>query len=187
MLIVIVAWAIAGSLLPAAAPLESPLSVRYVIAGKLLDKGAYADAVAAYEMILSSEREITDHLRSRVLNNIGFAYYKLNKRAEAREYYDQALKVDPNYATCLNNLAVLLINERNFSAALPLLEHSYKVERTAKVAFNLFAAHYYLSNRNRALAFVEEAFRLDERYTEARLKAKNIKQGDIDRLKKRIR
>jgi hypothetical protein len=48
-------------------------------------------------------------------------------------------------------------------------------------------AHYYLDNRKEALAYIKEAFRLDEGYTEDRLKKKNLSQEDLDRLKKYIR
>lgn len=155
-------------------------------AGALLDNGAYADAIRLYETILESG-VLEPREKSRVLNNVGFAHYKLGVRAKAIHFYELALEVDPDYATCLNNLGAALINERRFPEAITYLGRAYKLDKTAKVVFNLFAANYYLDRRSQAIAFIEEAMRIDESYTESRLRARNIKQSDIEKLKRRVR
>jgi len=160
---------------------------KYSQAGLLLDVNRYAEALALYKEILNSEVPLEDKKRSRIFNNIGYCYFKLNDFEKAYEFYKNALDIDPNYPICLNNYAAVLMNQKKYEEALPYLARAYGIEKNIKVIFNLFAAHYYLNHQKEALAFIEEALRLDEAYTEDRLKTKNIKQRDIDRLKKRIR
>jgi tetratricopeptide (TPR) repeat protein len=157
------------------------------LAGVLLDKGSYAEAIVLYGAWLEGGASIEKKDRARALNNIGFAHYKLKNLTAAREYYGRALSLDPEYVTCLNNMAAVLMNEKRYADALTYLQRAYASEKTVKVVFNLFAVHYYLGHREDALSFVEEALRLDEKYTEARLRAKKIKQTDIEKLKRRMR
>ena len=160
---------------------------KYKQAGVLLDRGEFKQALTLYQEFLQEQPALDAQRQSRVLNNIGFSHYKLDRLTEAQEYYDRALALSPDYATCLNNMGVLLINQKRFDDALPYLERAYRQEQTVKIAFNLFAVHYYLDHRKEALAFIEKAMKLDESYTEGRLKAKNIRQSDIDKLKRRVK
>lgn len=93
----------------------------------------------------------------------------------------------PSLMPPFNNMAVAQMNQKKYKDALPYLERADLIQKNVKILFNLFAAHYYLDNRKEALAYIKEAFRLDEGYTEDRLKKKNLSQEDLDRLKKYIR
>lgn len=157
---------------------------KYEEAGRLVDNRRYAEAIAVYQELLSSGEQLDDKLRSRILNNIGFCDFKLKRFKESADFYKRALTIAPSYQTCLNNLAALLMNEKKWNEALPYLLQANAVEKNVKVVFNIFVVHYYLEHQKDALAYVQEAMSLDSAYTEARLKAKDISQADIDKLKK---
>ncbi len=159
---------------------------KYSLAGTMLDKGAYAKAIVAYEDLLQESDGMDERQRSRINNNIGFAYFKLKQSDKALQYYHEALDLDPAYTTCLNNVAVVLIGTGRYGEALDYLERANKVDPTIKIVFNLFVVHYRLNHRDKALGFIEEAFKLDTGYTEARLKANNVRESDIKELKRRI-
>jgi len=160
---------------------------RYHEAGLLLDAGRYAEALIVYKEALKEDGVLDGKKRSRIFNNIGYCHYKLDDLDAAIDYYRQALEIDTDYAVCLNNMAVVLMNQKRYKDALPYLERADLIQKNVKILFNLFSAHYYLDNRKEALAYIKDAFRLDEDYTEDRLKKKNISREDIDRLKKYIR
>ncbi|MDP2914773.1 MAG: tetratricopeptide repeat protein, partial [Candidatus Aminicenantes bacterium] len=160
---------------------------KYAQAGLWVDAGRYAEALILYEESLKEDGVFDGNKRSRIFNNMGYCHYKLDGLDAAVDNYRQALEIDPNYAFCLNNLAVVLMNQKKYKEALPCLEQANRVEKNIKVVFNLFAVHYYLDQRKEALVFIKEAFRLDEGYTEDRLKKKNVSREDLDRLKKYIR
>lgn len=160
---------------------------KYAKACLLLDKNRFAEALVVYEEILKTDASLEDKKKSRVFNNLGFCYYKLNDLEKARQYYGKALDLDRNYSVCLNNLAVVLMNQKKYEEALLYLDQAYGVEKNIKIIFNLFVTHYYLDHRKEALAYIEEALRLDEAYTQDRLKKKNVSQRDIERLKKYVK
>jgi tetratricopeptide (TPR) repeat protein len=153
----------------------------------LLDEDRFVEALSLYDEVLKTDYYLQDKKKSRILNNTGFCLYKLNDLEKAVDSYKKALEIDPNYANCLNNLAVVMINQKKYKEAVPCLEQANRIEKNIKIVFNLFAVYYYLDHRKEALVYLEEAFRLDEAYTEDRLKKKNISQRDIDRLKKYIK
>ena len=159
----------------------------YVAAGRLLDAGKFAQAAAIYEDLLTRDFEMTADKRARILNNLGFSHFLMKKTELALRRYSEALTLAPTYATCLNNMGAALMGQERFSEALPYLERAYRSERSIKIVFNLFVVHYRLGHEREALAFIEEAMKLNTTYTETRLKAKNVKQADIERLKKRIK
>jgi tetratricopeptide (TPR) repeat protein len=126
-----------------------------------------------------------DYLRiSRIYNNIGFSYYKLNDLESALNYYKQALKIDGNYVVCLNNVAAVFLNQKKYREALTYLTHAYTQDgNNVKVSFNLFVAHANLENKESAKFYLGRAFEIDEDYTIERLKRNGLTDKQIKKIR----
>jgi len=59
------------------------------------------------EVALWEDTRAKSPLKTRVRNNLGYAYYLENRYAEARAEYLQALKIDPGFKIARKNLAEL--------------------------------------------------------------------------------
>lgn len=161
---------------------------KYKKAGISIDENHYKKALLLYEEILKDNHQIASYKKSRIFNNIGYCYYKLNELKNALFYYKKALDVDENFVVCLNNVAAVLMNQRKYKEALPHLTKAYQSDNgNIKVIFNLFVVNYYLKNNEYALNYIEEAFNIDENYTIKRLRKKNISTNEIKRLRKYLK
>lgn len=161
---------------------------KYKKAGMLIDENYYKKAILLYEEILKDNHEIDSYKKSRIFNNIGYCYYKLNEVEKASNFYKKALDVDENFVVCLNNVAAVLMNQRKYKEALPRLTKAYQLDNcNIKVIFNLFVVNYYLKNKEDALNYIEEAFNVNENYTMKRLRKKNISTNDIKKLRKHLK
>jgi len=168
--------------------MASPAEDQYKKAGLLIDENKYEEAIILLQDILKKNEELGLQLKSRILNNIGYCYYKLNFIEKATSFYKMALEVDPQYTVCLNNYAVILMNQKKYKEALPYLDQAYLLgKNNIKVIFNLFVSHYFLGEEKEALYFLKEAFQLDEDYTENRLQKNHIDKKKIDQLKKYLK
>ncbi|MBC8418961.1 MAG: tetratricopeptide repeat protein [Proteobacteria bacterium] len=58
----------------------------------------------------------------------GREHHKGGRLSEARASYEKALRADPGYVVALNNLGVLFINEKNYSAAERSLEKAIRLK-----------------------------------------------------------
>lgn len=161
---------------------------KYKKAGMLIDENQYKKAILLYEEIVKDNYEIDSYKKSRIFNNFGYCYYKLNELKRALNFYKKALDVDENFVVCLNNIAAVLMNQKKYKEALSHLTKAYQLDNgNIKVIFNLFVVNYNLKNNEDALNYIEEAFNIDENYTIKRLKKKNISTNEIKRLRKYLK
>jgi len=58
----------------------------------------------------------------------GRVFYKKGRLGDAKRLYGEALKIDPGYVDALNNLAVIYMHEKNFSAAQRNLEKAIRLK-----------------------------------------------------------
>ncbi len=58
----------------------------------------------------------------------GRVFYKKGRLRDAKRLYGEALKIDPGYVDALNNLAVIYMHEKNFSAAQRNLEKAIRLK-----------------------------------------------------------
>jgi len=157
-------------------------------AGLLIDVNRFQEALAVYEEILRENTVSDEYLKSKIFNNMGFCHYKLNHADQAVLYYKRALELNGDYAICLNNLAAIYMNQKKYQNALPYLQRAYELgKENIKVVFNLFVVSCYLDKTDDASFYIREAFRIDEQYTEDRLRNKSIGSRDIERLKRYVR
>lgn len=105
----------------------------------------------------------------------------------AESYYRQALELDGEYVTCLNNLGALLMVQGRYRDANVFLKRAdAKEDRNIKVIFNLAVCAGRLENETDLLHYMKRAFELNEDYTYQRLKKNNIGRREIRLLKERI-
>lgn len=137
----------------------------------LIDNNQYEQAIEIGKEILKNDQELGDFKRSRLYNNIGYCYYKLDKFEEAYNFYLKALAIDNTYFLCLNNISAVLIKQKRYKEALPYLNKAHALDgRYVKVVFNLFVTYINLKNVEMAKHYLKMAFEIDRDYTLKRLK-----------------
>ena len=161
---------------------------KYVKAGILVDNNHFKEALSLYNQILKDNSEISNYEISRIFNNIGFCYYKLNDFKNALIFYKKALEIDNNYVICLNNIASVLMTQKEYNQASLYLAKAYQLDdMNIKVVFNLFVANYSLNKKENSLYYLKQALNIDEDYTIKRLRKNNIKAADIEKLRKYLK
>jgi tetratricopeptide (TPR) repeat protein len=119
-----------------------------------------------------------------LLNKLGMIYHEIGRYREAMNTYEKTLRLDPNQAEVLNNLAWLLVTVpdkemRDPIRALPLAERAVEIERSP-VFLDTLAEAYFVNGRIAdALAAIDEAIALDPKgwsyYEEQRKKFLTMK------------
>lgn len=171
------------SLLCSRTLLADDLNKKYIDAGFLIDKNQYEEAILLYKEILKESFKLDNHKISRIFNNIGYSYYKLEDQESAINYYKEALKIDNNYVVCLNNIAIVFLNQKKYSEALTHLTQAFKQDgNNVKVSFNLFVVQANLKNKESAKFYLQRAFKIDEYYTIKRLKMNGLTDKQIKKI-----
>lgn len=161
------------------------LDEKYKKAGILIDENRYKEAILLYKGILKDDFELDYHKKSRVLNNIGYCYYKQNDLENACDFYRKALEIDSNYFLCVNNISAVLIKQKKYKEALFYLSRAHELDnKYIKVIFNFFVVYANLKNKELARYYLEKAFEIDKDYTIKRLKKNNITDKQIIKIQK---
>lgn len=109
---------------------ELSVEWRHNLAMFYMQNAQYNLAIAKYENLLKTEAT-----NSLILNNIGFAYEKLEQSSEAKKYFESAvdrvklnlkekIPVDERAAASFNNLVRYLARESNIEQALHLIKQA---------------------------------------------------------------
>ena len=101
-----------------------------------------------------------------LLNKFGMIYHEIGRYRDAMNTYEKTLRVDPNQAEVLNNLAWLLVTVPDEEMldpirALPLAERAVEIERSPVFLDTLAEAYYANGRIADALAAIDEAIALD--------------------------
>ena len=115
------------------AVLKRCLEDKYHEAGFLLDASRYSEALILYEEVLKEGAAFDDNRKSRIFNSMGYCHYKLDDRDAAIDDYRQSLEIDPNYVLCLNNMAVVLMNQKRYKDALLYLQRADLIQKNIKI------------------------------------------------------
>lgn len=75
----------------------------YELGSIYLDKKIYAQAIALFQKALKAD-DLPEPESAPIYNALGFSYFAQEQYDLAIRQYKEALKVDPNYVTALNNL-----------------------------------------------------------------------------------
>jgi len=165
--------------------LADVLDKKYNKACILVDENQYREAILLFKQILKEKFDLDRHKKSRILNNTGYCYHKLNDFENALTFYNMALEIDNDYVVCLNNHSATLMNQKKHKEGLPNLIHAYRLDqRNIKVIFNLFVVYVNLKNKELAKYYLKKAFETDKDYTKKRLKKNNIKDKQIIKIQK---
>lgn len=162
------------------------LKDKYNYVGILIDKEKYKSAIEIGKEVLDNHSEkLDDFEKSRLLNNIGFCYYKLGKYKEAYNFYSRAIELDQNYLLCLNNISAVLIKLKKYLEAIRYLERALVLnDNNVKVLFNMFVAYANLKDAEMAKEYLKKAFEIDRNYTIKRLKSNGVSEKKIEEIKR---
>ncbi len=72
----------------------------------LFNEGHFDESLAKWALVI--EKHSGD---AEAYNNKGVVLKKMGKQAEAREAYDKALELNPNYPEALNNVGIILVED----------------------------------------------------------------------------
>lgn len=92
-------------------------------ASSYFDEHKYDKAVYVYKQLVNLAP--TDHL---AYNNFGLALKKMGKLNEAKQSYNTALALKPDYPEALNNIAVIELSERLYTQAKDHLKKAIEVD-----------------------------------------------------------
>lgn len=155
----------------------------YTKAAVLVDENRFESAITVYQALLKTFSSFSETKKSRILNNLGYCHYKLERYDEAYVCYLKALEIDRNYLLCLNNISAVLIKQNKYKEALTHLQKAFALDsQHVKVIFNLFVAYANLEDKDSAARYLKLAFGVDKDYTTHRLKMKNLSEKNIARI-----
>ena len=90
-------------------------------------------------------------------NKIGIAHHQLMQLDTARKYYEQAVKLKPNYSEAINNLGTVYYANKNYRRAVSQYRKALKIAPdSASIHSNLGTA-YFARNQ---IALATEEFRI---------------------------
>jgi len=84
---------------------------------------ALSDYSNALLEFMDAYRHHPNHIH--VLNNLASCYAKLDSIEKAKEYYNKALYISPNFRESLVNLGVIYFNSKSYSEAYKLFDKAY--------------------------------------------------------------
>lgn len=97
----------------------------YELGSIYLDKKLYVQAINQFQKALKAEDAESENLAP-VYNALGFANFSQEQYDVAIRNYKEALKLDPDYVTALNNLGHVYEKKKLTSQALEMYEESLK-------------------------------------------------------------
>jgi tetratricopeptide (TPR) repeat protein len=106
----------------------------------------------------------------RLLNNLGYAYYRLGKLDQALACYNEAIRLAPSMAEAYYNRSLVYTDKGQFETAISDGTKALNIDRTnAKALNNRGLAYMKMGYLDRAVEDLNEALRLDDRLAEAYL------------------
>ena len=140
---------------------------------RLQSMGLTQEAVAMFQRSIQTSPTAEAH------TYLGRAYRLQGKLDEAIEECKTAIDIDPEFGNSHNDLGAYLVDQAEFSAAIPPLERALECERYATphfAWFNLGRAYLALGDLTLARACQREALRLAPDYTLAREAIRRVQE-----------
>lgn len=100
----------------------------YELGSIYLDKKLYAPAVQLLQKALKMESDVEPENQALIYNALGFAYFAQEQYDLAIRQYKDALKLNPEYVTALNNLANVYERKQLTAQALETYQTALKYE-----------------------------------------------------------
>lgn len=139
-------------------------------------KNDFNKAVEMYDLVLKYFPDDT-----RALNNKGSSLRGLSRRGEAREFWEKASTLDPDYTDPKVNLGGVLSELGRPEEALKVLDEVYKVEKDDLdfvLLMNLGLAHSKLNHGKLAHEFYEKAEKLEPKESQILINRASLFQSE---------
>jgi protein O-mannosyl-transferase len=127
--------------------------------------------------------------KARTWHNLGTAYRQKQRFAEAKQAFEKAIALDPEYLSAQSNLADLYISQEQYEKANPLLKKVLQANPDAVDAnFHLGRLHAREGNYEQALFYLNRARYLNPYYPHIRLFLGNVyeEKGDLTAARKEM-
>jgi tetratricopeptide (TPR) repeat protein len=97
-----------------------------------------------------------------ILDKMGVAYHHMFDLNDAKKYYVLAIKIKPNYAEAINNLASIYEAEKNYRQAQRLYRKAIRLSPNSPLFYsNLGTAYFFQGNTKKGADAYRQAFALD--------------------------
>jgi tetratricopeptide (TPR) repeat protein len=137
-----------------AASADLPVMTPELDADLLAARQHYPEAIAAYKKLTPQTAEI--------YNKIGMSYQRLSMNADARYFYDRAMRLDRKFAPAYNNVGTIEYHEKDNKHAERLYHRSIKLDpKVASYWTNLGAAYLAEKRYRDGAEAYQHAFTLD--------------------------
>ncbi len=148
----------------------------------LLNKRGQADQVIS---LLEPHKADKKNDSALFFNELGIAYRKKGKLAEAAEAYQQAQARDPENTVILINLGYVYYLKKDYPRAAEQYQKAVRLAPRFKEAHaNLALAYYQMGKYEEALKEAEAALKLDPNYEQVKKLREDIVQKIQDQKKK---
>src|SRR5579863_8123818 len=104
-----------------------------------------------------------------LLNKIGIAYHQMLDLADARKYYQKAIKLNPKYAEAINNMGTVEYSRKNYRRAISLYKKALRCSpNSASIYSNLGTGYFARKDYKLATESFQKALELDPEVFEHR-------------------
>jgi tetratricopeptide (TPR) repeat protein len=104
-----------------------------------------------------------------VFNKIGIAYHQMQQLDNARKFYEQAVRLKPDYAEAINNLGTVYYARKSFGRAIRYYRKALKYSpNSASIYSNLGTAYFARKKYKEAMEAYQTALKLDPNVFENR-------------------
>ena len=104
-----------------------------------------------------------------IANKIGIAYHQMLQLDNARKYYQQAIRLKPDYAEAINNLGTVYYAAKSYSRAIRYYKRALKyATNSASIYSNLGTAYFGRKKYKEAMETYQIALKLDPNVFENR-------------------
>lgn len=119
----------------------------------------YRDAIDSYRLC---------SVNARIVNKIGIAFQQMGQLNLAKKYFEEAIRLEPDYPEAINNLGTVYYSSKSYRRAISLFKRSLKRSGpVASVYANLGAAYFGRHDYKNSSASFEEALKLDPEVLES--------------------
>ena len=141
---------------PAPAPLTPERRADILMARKM-----YREAIDLYREAPQNSAVIQ--------NKLGIAHHQMTQIAQARKYYERAVKLDPKYSEAINNLGTVYYAAKSYRRAISQYRKALKIApNSASIYSNLGTAYFARKNYKDAALAYKQALALDPEVFEHR-------------------
>jgi tetratricopeptide (TPR) repeat protein len=104
-----------------------------------------------------------------IFNKIGIAYHQMQQLDNARKYYDQAVRLKPDYAEAINNVGTVYYAKKSFGKAIKYYKKALThAPNSASIYSNLGTAYFARKKYKEAMEAYQTALKLDPNVFENR-------------------